>query len=316
MSTTPDITTAEADVLYGMLTQRAYLRTDDPEHEIVLALRDKLYPLTTAAAETSEAREIIEAPPVNERMQPLDVEQLVTRVERIEQPTVHTFDSTGEAYDVSQCSDEIKNGDVLVVPDEDAIAIMLEAWPTAISPELSGENFHEGTAQLDFSRVKSVTHDDVTYDYSESVKLAQQIKTTGLADDADLDLPADVVEPIDKPREPFEIVGPAHMGYAIREIESSEYLIDAIESVLDADEHLRHANADDSLNIYYEHVDGGGNDPQRDLASGIAAFDSLVAMYPDIYARLHWSDDHDLVVREHVPSRYEQRPDCSLDAAE
>jgi hypothetical protein len=54
-----ELTSAQADLLYGMLTQRLYLRDDDPERDLVSETRDQLYPLTTAAAETAEARETI-----------------------------------------------------------------------------------------------------------------------------------------------------------------------------------------------------------------------------------------------------------------
>lgn len=53
--TTCELTTAEADVIYGMLTQRFYLRPDDPERDAVRSSRDKVYPLTTAAAELRQA---------------------------------------------------------------------------------------------------------------------------------------------------------------------------------------------------------------------------------------------------------------------
>jgi hypothetical protein len=67
---------------------------------------------------------------------------------------------------------------VLVVLSEDAIAILVEAWPVAISPELSGESFHAGT--VDFARATSVSDDSIVFDYSASLALAWQIKTSGL----------------------------------------------------------------------------------------------------------------------------------------
>jgi hypothetical protein len=54
-------TETEADALYAMLTQRAYLRTDDPERDAVVSARDKVYPFTTAAREENEARAILTA---------------------------------------------------------------------------------------------------------------------------------------------------------------------------------------------------------------------------------------------------------------
>lgn len=62
--------------------------------------------------------------------------------------TIHTFDSTGEAYNASQCSDEIKDGDILAVPSEHCVGILIQAWPTAISAQ-SGE-FHRPVGRETF----------------------------------------------------------------------------------------------------------------------------------------------------------------------
>lgn len=56
------------------------------------------------------------------------------------EPKVHTFDSTGEAYDRSQCDDAIKHGDVLHVPSERVVGILYQAWPIALT-QARGE-FH------------------------------------------------------------------------------------------------------------------------------------------------------------------------------
>jgi hypothetical protein len=56
-------------------------------------------------------------------------------------PTVHVFDDSGEAYDLSQCDDNIRSGDVLYVPSENAAAILYLAWPTVLSGYERGE-FH------------------------------------------------------------------------------------------------------------------------------------------------------------------------------
>lgn len=45
----------------------------------------------------------------------------------------HTFDSTGEAYDRSQCDGNIRDGDVLHVPSERAVAVFCGAWPIAVT---------------------------------------------------------------------------------------------------------------------------------------------------------------------------------------
>ena len=46
--------------------------------------------------------------------------------------TVHTFMSTGEAYDYSQCRDDIKDGDVLWVPGNHDAAVLCSAWPVSV----------------------------------------------------------------------------------------------------------------------------------------------------------------------------------------
>jgi hypothetical protein len=64
-------------------------------------------------------------------------------------PMIHEFYNTGQAYDASQCRDDIKDGDILIVPNEGAIAILCAAWPTAITNDTAGEHFHQTTE--DFS---------------------------------------------------------------------------------------------------------------------------------------------------------------------
>lgn len=66
---------------------------------------------------------------------------------------VHTFESTHEAYDASQIGEwirddnghlsQIKDGDVLVVPSEGIIGVLIEAWPTAVVwPDEDCGSFH------------------------------------------------------------------------------------------------------------------------------------------------------------------------------
>ncbi|WP_371099294.1 hypothetical protein [Streptomyces sanglieri] len=57
-------------------------------------------------------------------------------------PAVHRFDDTTAAYNASQCYDEIKDGDVLVVAGERAIAVLMGAYPVALTI-LNGQ-FHDG----------------------------------------------------------------------------------------------------------------------------------------------------------------------------
>jgi len=83
-------------------------------------------------------------------------------------PAVHTFDSTGEAYDASQCDDDISDGDVLVVPSESVVGVLIQAWPCAVGT-LHGE-FHTAGPELDWSAVEQTS--GKLHDYSESYGLA------------------------------------------------------------------------------------------------------------------------------------------------
>lgn len=56
---------------------------------------------------------------------------------------VHTFDSSGDAYDASQYRDDIASGDVLAVPSECVVGYLHEAWPVAVTTE--GGVFHRLT---------------------------------------------------------------------------------------------------------------------------------------------------------------------------
>lgn len=84
---------------------------------------------------------------------------------------IHKFSSTGEAYDASQTHDDIRDGDVLSVESERAVAVLIEAWPVAIS-ENTGE-FHPPGATFDWDSVPTTASDYTeTKDYMESFKLA------------------------------------------------------------------------------------------------------------------------------------------------
>jgi hypothetical protein len=45
---------------------------------------------------------------------------------------VWTFDTTGDAYDSVQCDDDIKNGDILVIPSENVVGLAW-TWPIAVT---------------------------------------------------------------------------------------------------------------------------------------------------------------------------------------
>lgn len=50
-----------------------------------------------------------------------------------EAPTVHTFESSGDAYDACQTDPMIATGDTLVIESEHCVGLAW-AWPTAITP--------------------------------------------------------------------------------------------------------------------------------------------------------------------------------------
>ncbi|MEV8169604.1 hypothetical protein AB0O70_16915 [Microbacterium paraoxydans] len=79
-------------------------------------------------------------------------------------PTVHHFDDTTEAYNATQCRDDIHDGDVLVIASESVVGFLRAAWPGAITAA-HGE-LHTFTAD-------PRTIDDGKY--AGSVELAEQI---------------------------------------------------------------------------------------------------------------------------------------------
>lgn len=46
--------------------------------------------------------------------------------------TIHEFETTGEAYDATQCDDNIADGDVLLIAREGVVAIA-DTWPLAVT---------------------------------------------------------------------------------------------------------------------------------------------------------------------------------------
>jgi hypothetical protein len=46
---------------------------------------------------------------------------------------IHVFRSTGEAYDACNCDDNVKTGDILIVPSEGVVGIA-DTWPFSITP--------------------------------------------------------------------------------------------------------------------------------------------------------------------------------------
>jgi hypothetical protein len=46
---------------------------------------------------------------------------------------IFTFDNTSEAYDETQTNEDISDGDILVVPSENVVGYLVEAWPVAVT---------------------------------------------------------------------------------------------------------------------------------------------------------------------------------------
>jgi len=90
-------------------------------------------------------------------------------------PKIHIFEDSGEAYDASQCIENIKDGDVLSVPNERAVAVLIEAWPTAISENYGHFHILGDAETFDWAAVPTIAsgYED-TADYSESFKLATE----------------------------------------------------------------------------------------------------------------------------------------------
>lgn len=84
---------------------------------------------------------------------------------------VHRFpgNTSAEVYAFSQTCDVIKDGDVLVVPDEDVVGVLVGAWPVAASPEHG--SFHPTQPGFDWANV--AWDEQSTKDYRASHVAAQ-----------------------------------------------------------------------------------------------------------------------------------------------
>ena len=95
------------------------------------------------------------------------------RRDGIKGPLAHVFGSTREAYDHSQASDAIRDGDVLFVPTEGIAAVLYGAWPVAVNEphDVQHGEFHgyvggaDALAAADGGR------------YAESVQMARDLIT-------------------------------------------------------------------------------------------------------------------------------------------
>lgn len=85
------------------------------------------------------------------------------------EPRVFRFSSTGVAYDHSQVLDHIRDGDVLSVPDEMVVGVLIEAWPVSIKPNCG--QFHTLELTSNWEAIPSMTDGEVK-DYSASYAAA------------------------------------------------------------------------------------------------------------------------------------------------
>jgi len=88
-------------------------------------------------------------------------------------PEIHRFYSSGEAYDASQTHNEIHDGDVLVVERENAIAILVSAWPVIF--EGYDEDLQHNTAFDGPLHHSADWHELDGGKYTPSVELAQTV---------------------------------------------------------------------------------------------------------------------------------------------
>lgn len=86
----------------------------------------------------------------------------------------HTFESSREAYDVAQTCDAIRDGDVLLVPSEGLAAVLVEAWPVAVTPGGDGHGaFHTLASDVSWQE----THEGR---YEAAAAVAVTLYTAGL----------------------------------------------------------------------------------------------------------------------------------------
>lgn len=64
---------------------------------------------------------------------------------------------TDAAYDETQVNSDIKDGDVLIVPDQGVVGIMFKAWPTA----LTSENGHFHTFEYESDEARDSDIEDI-----------------------------------------------------------------------------------------------------------------------------------------------------------
>lgn len=85
------------------------------------------------------------------------------------EPRVHEFDSTEEAYDASQWSADIKDGDILFVADEAVVGFFYKAWPIAVT--VKSNEFHRASHASNYA----LDQEEEFAPYALSIKLARKL---------------------------------------------------------------------------------------------------------------------------------------------
>jgi hypothetical protein len=83
---------------------------------------------------------------------------------------VWTFANSGDAYDMTQCDDDLKTGDVLLIPSEKVVGIT-NTWPLAITKEIG----HLHGVQ-DGYKIEDLLPSDTDKDYvNKALKIARNL---------------------------------------------------------------------------------------------------------------------------------------------
>lgn len=100
--------------------------------------------------------------------------QAVAQLRATGLPVVHEFTDSGQAYDSSQCSDDIEMGDVLVIKEERVVGFLLSAWPVAVTK--AHGKFHAFT-DPHHPAIKPNAQDsrDWTASHDAAVKVAREL---------------------------------------------------------------------------------------------------------------------------------------------
>lgn len=134
-------------------------------------------------------------------------------------PTVHEFDSTGEAYNATQIDKTIKAGDTLVIKNEQVVGVA-HTWPIAITQE-SG-NLH--VLADGYNKPEDVSDEQMKAAYNIAKQLGFPIRQTNapmemndpMADPDDFGVQDDITS------DPHQHL-PKDVFYSIKEIPGDEY---------------------------------------------------------------------------------------------